>query len=146
MKSEFSSLLTYKRIKKMLRAVNILFRKLNIHKMGKSDLRNLGTFVFNKNSYSGFDYDVYCNIKIKGKTFDMTFKISKRKWDYINNCITKEQEITRTKFYSSIYTIGATKKKDRDYKNSQSLAYRAGYMSEFHIELNSTAWIDPITQ
>ena len=63
------------------------------------------------------------------------------RWDTI-----QQGKFSHIDLLPSMYSIGARNKRDYDYEEFEVAASRVVHMPEFHVELVTGAWIDPITE
>lgn len=132
--------------KKLFPAVRILLRKLKIKTIDASCIDDMVLFPYNKDTYAGFTYDKYLHKRTKGECFNDALYMAERRWKNIDKRTKKGETVERKDLYPSTYTIGARNKRDYDYAEGDILTSRAVHMPEFHVELNSSVWVDPITE
>jgi hypothetical protein len=102
--------------------------------------------IFNSDTYAGFRYDKYLKQPSKESARESAKIIAKRRWQYIETCSRKKEEIKRDKILPSIYTIGARNKRDYTYEPFEEATSRAVHMPEYHVEITVSPWIDQITE
>ena len=59
--------------------------------------------------------------------------------------IKEKRKPKRYKIFPNTYVVGARNKKERNYSDGDIITSRAVHMLEFHIELNSSVWINETT-
>jgi hypothetical protein len=142
----FSKYPSNKMLEKIYPAVRILLRKMQISTIPKSNKEDMVLYPYNKNSYPGFTYDKYLHKSKKSECFNEALFMAEKRWDNITKRTKENQCVERNDLYPSTYTVGARNKREYDYGDKEVLTSRAVHMPEFHVELNSSAWVDPITE
>lgn len=140
--TKFPSLRT---IKKFNKAAKIVIRKLRIEQIERATVEDIKYQKFSPETYAGFHYENYLNCKKKKEAFKDAYEVAVERFNYIESCDSKNNRVCRSKIFPSTYTIGARNKRESAYDEGEILTSRAVHMPEFHVELNSACWIDPIT-
>lgn len=101
---------------------------------------------YNKTTLSGFRYVEYLNFRTKDEASNLALTIAENRWNYIEKCARKQNNIDRSKICPGIYSVGARNKRDYTWEVDDEVKSRAVHMPEFHTEILSSCWIDPITE
>jgi hypothetical protein len=145
LESEASSLPSMERIKVFSDSIKIAIRKLKIEQLAKCSKDDMLLSSFNPNTFAGFTYKEYFNKKNKMEACGEAFLLANKRWDYIENQTKKRKKLKRNKLFPNTFVVGARNKREYFYEDNELLSSRAVHMPEFHSELNSSVWIEQIT-
>lgn len=143
--SEYAGYPSMSLIRKMKSSIKSTIRKLDICQLAKVEECDLHFSSFNMKTYPGFYYSEYCNHKTKRDAVSIACKIATEKWKYINDCSVNGTKLKRSKLFPGTYAIGARNKRDFPEGKFEELTSRAVHMPEFHNEIHSASWTDPIS-
>jgi hypothetical protein len=138
--SEFNKMPDKKTSKRLESSVRNVIRKLKIETLPKCTKSDLLKVSYNRDTYAGFHYDAHLNNQPKKKVVFNALSAASKRWNIINNGNFSHNDIM-----PSLYTIGARNKRDYTYSDGEIATSRVVHMPEFHVELVSGAWTDPIT-
>lgn len=132
--------------KKMDPIVKKLLRKIPFEVLPSPTVEDNELCEFNPKTLPGFRYKEYLKYQTKGEASKIALEIAKTRWNYIEKASRTGEDLDRNKLLPSIYSIGARNKRDYNYEIDEFVKSRAIHMPEFHVEINSACWIDPITE
>jgi hypothetical protein len=132
-------------IKLFKKTIKSTIRKLKIPVLAPADKDDMKFSRFDKNTYPGFFYKEYLNLSTKEKASPYALEIANEKWDCIEKCNNNKKTFLRNELFPGTYTVGARNKRDLTYEDFDVLSSRAVHMPEFHNELHSSVWTDPIS-
>lgn len=132
-------------INKFKTTINSVIRKLRIETLPKGEKEDLKFSRFDKNTYPGFFCKEYLNCNTKEQACIHSYEIACDKWDIIEKAHTESQKLLRNDLFPGTYTVGARNKRDYTYEDFEVVSSRAVHMPEFHNEIYSSVWIDPIS-
>lgn len=127
------------------KAIRNTIKKLRLPSLSACNLSDMYNIEVNYDSKAGFRYENYFQMNDKSEALEVAEILARHRWNYIESCARRGVKLERSKLMPSFYTIGARNNKeikDEEYKKSNS---RAVHMPEFHCEINSSPWIDKIT-
>lgn len=125
--------------------INHCIRKLRLPDLSPCKLSDMYISNVNYDTKPGFRYEEYLQLDYKREALSLAERIARKRWNYIETCARKGVEMKRQKLIPSFYTIGARNKKDFQYEELEEAKSRAVHMPEFHCEINSSPWVDRIT-
>lgn len=140
-----SSLPTMDAIKRYENAVKTVIRKLKIVELAKVPIDGMKFASFNKLTYPGFHLAEYFGHSNKDEAAGDAFKIAECRWKRLSRCAKKNRVIDRNDIFPNTYVVGARNKRDYHYEDGDVVTSRAVHMPEFHSEINSSPWIEQIT-
>lgn len=132
-------------IKKKEKGIKAVIRKIKIPQLPKAEKEDMLSCSFNMKTYPGFHLKEYFNCNTKGDAISIANKIAIKRWEKIDEANFENRIVRRNEIFPNTYTVGARNKRDFTYDDFSEVTSRAVHMPEFHSELNSAAWIDPIT-
>lgn len=144
--SEFAGLPSMKLIKKKEVAIKSVIRKLKIPQLPKASVEDISNCTFNLKTFPGFHYKEYFNCDTKEKALDIAHEVAKRRWENIEKANEQQRNVRRNEIFPNTFVVGARNKRDYFYEDGEAITSRAVHMPEFHSEMNSATWIDPITE
>lgn len=127
------------------KAIRNVIRKLRLPDLTPCVLSDMYNQEVNFESKAGFRYEQYLQMNDKKEALEVAEKLARHRWNYIESCVRRGEKLKRDKLLPSFYTVGARNKKEikeEEYSQSNS---RAVHMPEFHCEINSSPWVDKIT-
>lgn len=143
--NDVSTLPTFKSIKVFDKAISIAIRKLKISQQAKVFKDDMLLSSFKGDTYPGFRYKEYFNQKNKNEACLSALEIAKARWDEISNSFIEKRPLQRKSIFPNTYVVGARNKREYDYQDDDLISSRAVHMPEFHTELNSSLWIEQIS-
>ena len=127
-------------------AIKSLIRKLDIPTLLKCEKDDMEYMSFNLDTFPGFTYKEYFNCKTKRDAASIAHKVAIRRWKNIDEISKSNNKVLKRNYlFPSTYVIGARNKRDHNYDDNDELTSRPVHMPEFHCELNTSPWIDQIT-
>lgn len=127
------------------RVIRNTIRKLRLPDLTPCILSDMYNQEVNFDSKAGFRYENYFQMNDKREALEVAESLARHRWNYIESCARKGVKLSRNKLLPSFYSVGARNKKeikDEEFSASNS---RAIHMPEFHCEINSSPWVDKIT-
>merc|ERR1712238_467945 len=143
--SKYSGMPCMKLIKGMKPAIISTIKKLDIPVLAKSDISDLPFTSFNMETNPGFTYKEYGKFETKAKAVHSAFAIAVKKWEYISRCTVKKIKLERAKLFPGTFAVGARNKRNFPSEDNSEVTSRAVHMPEFHNEIHSGCWTDPIS-
>jgi hypothetical protein len=140
-----SGLPSMKAIKKFGPSVKTAIRKLQIEELGECFSEDLKLTAFNANTFPGFHLSEYFGHKNKNEASTDAFHLATKRWEKIEEFVEKGEKIKRNAIFPNTFVVGARNKRDYLYEDFEDLTSRAVHMPEFHSEINSSIWIEQIT-
>lgn len=144
--SEFAGLPSMSLIKKKEFAIKSIIRKLRIPQLPKASIEDTSSCSFNLNTFPGFHYKEYFDCNDKRSALDIAHEVAKKRWTNIENANNSGRVVRRNEIFPNTFVVGARNKRDYFYEEGEAITSRAVHMPEFHSEMNSAVWIDPITE
>lgn len=126
-------------------AIKNAIRKLKIKELSNCNVEDLSLTSFNKNTYPGFHLKEYCGYEDKNSAAADAFKIATKRWKNIEEASKSKIKLKRNKIFPNTFVVGARNKREYFYEDGEILTSRAVHMPEFASEINSTIWIEQIT-
>lgn len=142
---EMSGLPSMGKIKFFKKAVRSAIRKLKIQQLAKCFKSDMELTSFNAKTYPGFSYSEYYNLKKKEEAASMAFNVANKRWENIDLAYKNKNKLRRNNLFPSTFVVGARNKREYDFEDDEILSSRAVHMPEFHSEINSSIWIEQIT-
>ena len=102
-KTCFSEYPRHSTIEKLLPAVRILLRKLQIKTLPKSEMSDMILYSYKKDTYPGFSFDKYLQKRPKGDCFNEALYIATKRWENIDNKTSKGETVKREDLFPSTY-------------------------------------------
>jgi len=143
--SAYSCMPSMKLIKDMKPAIVSTIRKLRIPALAKNEIGDLPFTSFNMKTYPGFHYKEYGKFDTKGDAIKSAFSVATSKWKYITKCTNNKIKLERNKLFPGTFAVGARNKRDFPSEKLSEVTSRAVHMPEFHNEIHSGCWTDPIS-
>lgn len=142
---DVAGLPTMATIKKFSSSVKNVIRKLKIEELAKCEIDDLNLTSFNKETFPGFHYANYYGHKNKEEAASIAMFLAKKRWKRVSDCAKKSRKLKRNKIFPNTFVVGARNKREFSFDDNKELASRAVHMPEFHSEINSSIWIEQIS-
>jgi hypothetical protein len=142
---EVSGLPSMSKIKIFESAIKSAIRKLKISELGKCFEEDLNLTAFNSKTFPGFHLNAYMGHKDKASAASDAMFLAKKRWKVIERSAKKNTPLKRNKLFPNTYVVGARNKREYHFEDDEVLTSRAVHMPEFHSEINSSIWIEQIT-
>lgn len=143
--SHFSRLPSMSLIKEKSSSIKAVIRKLNIPQFIKAEENDMFASSFNLTTYPGFSYKEYLGQETKQEALEDALLVAKERWRNIESANRDGRCVVRKELFPNTFAVGARNKRELNNEDGESINSRAVHMPEFHSELNSSAWIDPIS-
>lgn len=143
--NDVSGLPSFKSIKVFDKAISIAIRKLKIVQQAKVLKEDILLTSFKSSTYPGFRYKEYYNQKTKDEACLTALELANARWDEISNSFKERRHLKRNNIFPNTFVVGARNKREYDFIDDDLLSSRAVHMPEFHTELNSSLWIEQIS-
>lgn len=143
--TDLSGLPTFAKIKRFEPCIKSAIRKLKIVELAKCYKDDLKLVSFNSTTYPGFHLDKYANCSNKLEASSIAMEIAETRWDRITESFNNNKKLERNKIFPNTFVVGARNKREYLYEDGEILTSRAVHMPEFHSEINSSIWIEQLT-
>lgn len=142
---EVSGLPSMSKIKIFESAIKSAIRKLKIVELAKCFEEDLDLTAFNSETFPGFHLNAFMGHKNKGEAASDAMYLAKKRWKTIERFAKKNKPLQRNKLFPNTYVVGARNKREYHFEDDEVLTSRAVHMPEFHSEINSSIWMEQVT-